>query len=71
MKIKPLILKLDYITDTLIESKIRIRTKIRIRKKCPHDKIKCNCFICSLHLFCIHKKNKTICKLCKINYIKK
>jgi hypothetical protein len=27
MKIKPLILKLDYITDTLIELKIRIRKK--------------------------------------------
>ena len=36
----------------------------RIRKRCPHDKIKRNCIICAPHRFCQHRKQKAQCKLC-------
>ena len=44
----------------------RIKGAIRKRKyKCPHNKIKSQCLECGGSAFCVHKKRKYDCNICK------
>ena len=36
-----------------------------VRRRCPHKKLKINCFECGGSNVCVHQKNKFYCTICK------